>query len=56
MAEWRQIMDRTLTELTPRGLTHLPPESTSTEGGDDGVASSEATSGGEAPEAPPSGS
>ena len=23
--EWRQIMDRTLTELTPRGLSHRPP-------------------------------
>lgn len=23
--QWRQIMDRTLAELTPRGMSHLPP-------------------------------
>lgn len=25
--EWRQIMDTTLAELTPRGMSHHPPES-----------------------------
>lgn len=34
--EWRQIMDRTLVELTPRGMDHRPP----TEGAPDGSASS----------------
>lgn len=24
--EWRQIMERTLIELTPRGMSHRPPE------------------------------
>lgn len=24
--EWRQIMDTTLSELTPRGMSHRPPE------------------------------
>jgi hypothetical protein len=42
--EWRQIMDRTLTELTPRGLTHRPPEA----GSDGEVENTEGTSGGEA--------
>ena len=42
--EWRQIMERTLAELTPRGMSHRPPES------------GEGTSGGEAgPEAGPEG-
>jgi hypothetical protein len=49
--EWRQIMDRTLTELTPRGQTHRPPDPETTEGGDSG----QATSGGEAPSAPSGG-
>ncbi len=40
--EWRQIMDRTLAELTPRGMNWRPPEApTSTD---------EATSGGESSE------
>jgi hypothetical protein len=39
--EWRQIMDRTLTELTPRGMSHRPPEAED--------APAEATGGGEAP-------
>ena len=43
--EWRQLMDRTLAELTPRGMTHRPPE----EGADD--AGQAATAGGESPEA-----
>lgn len=41
--EWRQIMERTLGELTPRGMSHRPPEAgeaaEATEGG--------ATSGGD---------
>ena len=45
--EWRQIMDRTLTELTPRGMSHQPPE----ESGGDAVenAGAEDTAGGEEP-------
>lgn len=36
--EWRQIMERTLNELTPRGMSHRPPEpeGEATSGGDDG--------------------
>lgn len=43
--EWRQIMDRTLTELTPTTMTHLPPDPESAEQED-----VEPTSGGEAVE------
>ncbi|MFK7989226.1 MAG: hypothetical protein AB8I08_24620 [Sandaracinaceae bacterium] len=47
--EWRQIMDRTLTELTPRTMTHRPPAAA------EETADQAATAGGEAetPEAPP---
>ena len=45
--EWRQIMDRTLTELTPRGMNHRPP----TDGGTGEVENGDGeTSGGEAGE------
>jgi hypothetical protein len=45
--EWRQIMDTTLTELTPRGrMNHRPPEAGDTSGG-------EADGAGEENEAPP---
>lgn len=43
--EWRQIMDRTLVELTPRGMSHRPPEAGAVE---------EETAGGEAPAEEPS--
>ncbi|MBX3269354.1 MAG: hypothetical protein KF729_03785 [Sandaracinaceae bacterium] len=39
--EWRQLMDRTLSELTPRGMDWRPP--------DDQAPSEEASSGGEQP-------
>ncbi len=42
--EWRQIMDRTLEELTPRGMSYRPPDPS---GGEE-PAAEEATSGGEA--------
>lgn len=51
-SEWRQIMDRTLTELTPRGANHRPPD----ESGDGevenggGEESDAETSGGESEE------
>lgn len=44
--EWRQIMDRTLAELTPRTMTHRPPEAAAE------TADQAATAGGEADEAP----
>lgn len=40
--EWQQIMARTLTELTPRGLSHRPPEASE-------AGAAEATGGGEDP-------
>lgn len=50
--EWRQIMDRTLVELTPRGMSYRPPEAgeaaEATEGGDE-------TSGGEETDDPEAG-
>lgn len=45
--EWRQIMDRTLEELTPRGMTHRPPEE-----GSDATASQEAEGQGDEGSAP----
>lgn len=39
--EWRELMERTLTELTPRGMSWRPPEEGEAE---------EASSGGEAPD------
>ncbi len=50
--EWRQIMERTLGELTPRGMSHRPPDPA--EGADasgqtsEGADASGQTSGGEA--------
>lgn len=41
--EWRQLMDRTLTELTPRGMSWRPPE--------EGTPAEEATNGEEDPPA-----
>ena len=38
-SEWRQTMDRTLEELTPRTGTHRPPEASSTSGGETPAAS-----------------
>lgn len=50
--EWQQIMDRTLEELTPRGMSYRPPEATSSaaEAAPEEVATpdSSGTSGGEA--------
>lgn len=47
--EWRQIMDRTLDELTPRGMSHRPPDE------DEGTGESvDGTSGGEATAPAPS--
>lgn len=42
--EWRQMMERTLAELTPRGMSHRPPEPEQ--------AAPEATGGGEDPSEP----
>lgn len=44
--EWRQIMDRTLTELTPRGMNHRPPDES---GGEEVENGTEGTSGGAEP-------
>jgi hypothetical protein len=43
--EWRQIMDSTLTELTPRGMNHRPPDAADeapqeTSGGQEGESGS----------------
>lgn len=43
--EWRQIMDTTLAELTPRGMSHRPPEAGAAA---EATESAETTSGGEA--------
>lgn len=52
--EWRQIMDRTLEELTPRGMSYRPPEASSSEAeaapeATPDAPATEATSGGEDP-------
>lgn len=39
--EWQQLMERTLGELTPRGMSHRPPE--------EGAPAEEASTGGEDP-------
>lgn len=49
--EWRQIMDRTLTELTPRGMNHRPPDADGDGEVENGDGEGDAeTAGGEAPE------
>ena len=53
--EWRQIMDTTLAELTPRGMNHRPPEEGDDAGAEaGGEAPADETSGGEAPADPKS--
>lgn len=45
--EWRQIMDRTLAELTPRGMSHRPPEAGEAAEATESAADESQTSGGE---------
>ncbi len=49
--EWRQIMDRTLTELTPRGMDYHPADASAQPGATEGTPTNAATvtSGGESP-------